>query len=70
VYDTLGAQGSNANYHIIAWVGFHLLPGSYLQGNSGQLVGYFTKVIWQGILPAGGKSTEPDLGVRTVALVD
>jgi hypothetical protein len=70
VYDTLIDTGSNASYHVIAWVGFHLLPGSYLQGNSGQLVGYFTQVIWQGLLPTGGPSTAPDLGVDTVALVD
>jgi hypothetical protein len=69
VYDTLLNQGSNATYHIIAWVGFHLLSGT-LQGNSGTLDGYFTKVIWQGIVPAGGPSNTPDLGVRSVALVD
>jgi hypothetical protein len=63
-------QGSNATYHVIAWVGFHLLPGSGLQGNNGTLVGYFTKVIWQGILPASGPDNIPDLGAHSVALVD
>lgn len=70
VYDTLTGTGSNASYHVVAWVGFHLEPGSYLQGSSGELDGYFTKVIWQGILPAGGGSTSPDLGDNVVALVD
>ena len=37
VYDTLTGQGSNATYHVIAWVGFHLLPGSSISGNSGTL---------------------------------
>jgi hypothetical protein len=69
VYDTLIDQGSNATYHIIAWVGFHLLSGS-LQGNSGTLDGYFTKVIWQGIVPASGPDNIPDLGVHSIALVD
>jgi hypothetical protein len=69
VYDTLGSQGSNASYHIVAWVGFHLLSGQ-IQGTTGTLTGYFTKVIWQGILPANGASTSPNLGVSTVALVD
>ncbi len=69
VYDTLTGQGSNATYHVIAWVGFHLLSGA-IQGNSGTLTGYFTKVIWQGILPTSGPSNTPDLGVRSVALVD
>ena len=70
VYDTLSGTGSNASYHVVAWVGFHLLPNSYLQGTSGQLVGYFTKVLWQGILPTGGPATNPNLGVTTVALVN
>jgi Flp pilus assembly protein TadG len=70
VYDTLVLQGSNATYHVIAWVGFHLLPGSGLQGNTGTLIGYFTKVIWQGILPASGPDNIPDRGAYSVALVD
>jgi Flp pilus assembly protein TadG len=69
VYDTLVAQGSNASYHVIAWVGFHLLSGD-LRGSSGTLSGYFTKVIWQGILPASGSNNIPDLGVHSIALVD
>jgi len=70
VYDILDGTGSNASYHVVAWVGFHLLPNSYLQGTTGQLVGYFTKVIWKGLLPAGGPSTVPNLGVTSVALVN
>jgi Putative Flp pilus-assembly TadE/G-like len=69
VYDTLDAQGENASYHVIAWVGFHLLSQA-LQGPNGTLSGYFTKVIWQGILPAGGSNNIPDLGAHSVALVD
>ena len=69
VYDTLTGSGSNAVYHVVAWVGFHLLDGS-LQGNNGTLTGYFTQVIWKGILPTGGAAGSPDLGVKTVALVN
>lgn len=69
VYDTLTGQGSNAVYHVIAWVGFHLLSGS-ISGSTGTLDGYFTKVIWQGILPASGPAQSPDLGAHSVALVD
>jgi hypothetical protein len=69
VYDTLDSQGSNASYHVTAWVGFHLLSGS-LQGNSGSLTGYFTRVIWQGVVPAAGPNNTPDLGTYSVALVD
>jgi len=70
VYDTLVMQGSNATYHIIGWIGFHLLSGQ-LQGQTGTLQGYFTRVIWKGILPTGGASNAPSsLGVNVVALVD
>jgi Flp pilus assembly protein TadG len=69
VYDTLVNQGSNATYHIVGWIGFHLLTGS-LQGTTGTLTGYFTRVIWKGILPTGGAANQPNLGVSTIALVD
>ncbi len=70
VYDTLVDQGSNASYHIIGWIGFHLLSGD-LQGSSGTLTGYFTRVIWAGLVPKGGKpSSEPDFGVSTPTLVN
>lgn len=71
VYDTLVLQGSNATYHIIGWIGFHLTSG-YLQGQSGSLSGYFTRVIWKGILPTspGGSQAPQSLGVGTIALVD
>jgi hypothetical protein len=69
VYDTLVAQGSNATYHVVAWVGFHLLSGD-ISGNSGTLSGYFTKMIIAGILPASGPDNVPDLGAYSVALVD
>jgi hypothetical protein len=70
VYDTLVDQGSNASYRIIGWIGFHLLSGT-LQGQSGTLTGYFTRVLWQGLIPKGG--TPPgtnNFGMTSVALVD
>lgn len=71
VYDTLVLQGSNATYHIIGWIGFHLTSGT-LQGQNGTLSGYFTRVIWKGILPTstGGSQAPPSLGVGTIALID
>jgi hypothetical protein len=68
VYDTLTGSGSNATYHIIAWVGFHL-TGFEAQGNTGSLTGRFTRVIWDGIEAVSGGTTGPDLGVRSVRLV-
>ena len=70
VYDTLVDQGSNASYRIIGWIGFHLLSGS-LQGQTGTLTGYFTQVLWQGILPKGGTPPgQNNFGMTSVALVD
>jgi Flp pilus assembly protein TadG len=70
VYDTLVDQGSNASYRIIGWIGFHLLSGQ-LQGTNGTLNGYFTRVLWQGLIPKGGTSpgTNP-FGMTSVALID
>jgi hypothetical protein len=71
VYDQLVDQGSNAEYHVIGWAGFHL-TNAYADGTSGTLSGYFTKVIWEGLIDQSGpKDPEiPDLGVYSVALVD
>jgi putative Flp pilus-assembly TadE/G-like protein len=71
VYDQLVDQGSNAEYHVIGWAAFHL-TNAYADGTSGTLSGYFTKVIWQGLLDQSGPQNPgiPDLGVYSVALVD
>ena len=69
VYDTLTGQGSNAEYHVIGWVGFHL-ESIDAHGNNGTLTGYFTEVIWDGLsatTPSGGG---PNFGAHTVQLVD
>jgi hypothetical protein len=71
VYDTLTGTGSNAAYHVVAWVGFNLLPGSTFDGSSGSLTGYFTRVVWQGLVPPdnGGDDPPIDLGVGVPVLV-
>jgi Flp pilus assembly protein TadG len=70
VYDTLAGTGSNAEYHVIAWAGFHLQL-SQASGQDGTLTGYFTSVIWQGIVSKNGPPANvPDLGVHSVALID
>jgi hypothetical protein len=68
VYDTLTGTGSNAEYHIIGWVGFHL-ESFDASGSSGSLTGYFTSTIWDGLDALPGGTTGPDLGVRSVELV-
>lgn len=69
VYDTLNGGGSNAGYHVIGWVGFHLLSDVNGGGDSGSITGYFTKVIWDGIQSSTG-SNSPDYGVHSIALVN
>jgi hypothetical protein len=71
VYDQLVDQGSNAEYHVIGWAGFRL-TNAYADGTSGTLSGYFTKVIWEGLIDQSGPQNPeiPDLGVYSVALVD
>ncbi len=67
VYDTLTGQGTNAVYHVIAWVGFRL-SGYAVQGNGGTIYGSFTDITWEGI-PAVTNSGEPNLGARVVTLI-
>ena len=53
------------------WAAFHLTDES-ASGSVGSLTGYFTNVLWQGVVsPTGPPSPAiPDLGVHTVALID
>src|SRR5205823_7405557 len=69
VFDTLTGSGSNAEYHIIGWVGFHLLSDVNGGGSSGSITGYFTQVIWDGIQSSTGSSS-PDFGVHSIELVN
>ena len=67
VYKTLSGSGSNAQYEIIGWVGFHL-TGLDVQGNKEKLFGWFTRVIWQGL-----PSTNPNqaaFGAYAVELIE
>jgi hypothetical protein len=67
VYRKLTGTGSNAKYEIIGWVGF-VITDMDLAGNKEKLYGYFTRVIWEGILSEN--PAETDYGVRVVALVE
>jgi hypothetical protein len=67
VYRSITQGGSQAEYDVVAWVGF--VPTSFRGGgSSGTIDGYFTKVIWQGLADETG--TAPDLGVRVISLVE
>jgi Flp pilus assembly protein TadG len=69
VYDTLTGQGSNASYHVIGWVGFHV-ESIRAQGTGGSITGYFTQVIWTGIQASTAGGGGPNFGARTVQLID
>jgi hypothetical protein len=68
VYDTIKGTGANAQYHVIAWVGFHL-TGHTESGSSGTITGWFTEVVWTGIASTTATG-QPNLGARVVNLVD
>jgi Flp pilus assembly protein TadG len=70
VFKTLNGGGSNAQYDIIAWIGFHLNSWS-AQGNNAQLDGYFTQYIAHGILATGGNGGAPSStwGVKSIQLI-
>ena len=60
------AGGSNAQFNIIAWVGFHI-DAATAGGPSGSLVGHFTRYIAEGIQASSWNPN--DFGVRVVMLV-
>lgn len=65
IYDDTKGGGANFEYHVIGWVGF-VVTSFQANGNSGKIDGYFTRVIWEGIM---GESGTADFGARVVALV-
>lgn len=68
VYDTIKGTGANAQYHVIAWVGFHLTDFD-ARGSDGSITGWFTEVVWTGIASTSATG-QPNLGARVVNLVD
>jgi Flp pilus assembly protein TadG len=68
VYDTIDGTGSNATYHVIGWVGFHL-TGIDARGSDGDLKGWFTKVLWQGLQAVNPGQGGPNFGAQTIQLI-
>ena len=66
VYRGVRAQGSNFEYEVIGWVGWHLT--GYEIGGKGTLHGWFTRIIWEGI--QSESATGDDFGARSISLVD
>jgi len=69
VYDTIKGSGANAQYHVIAWVGFHMTAHEE-HGSTGSITGWFTEVVWTGIASTKAAGGQPNLGARVVNLVD
>jgi Flp pilus assembly protein TadG len=67
IYDTLIQPGSNAQYNVIGWVGFHITSYN-ANGSSGWVRGWFTRVIWRGIQST--TSSGSNWGAKTIQLVD
>jgi Flp pilus assembly protein TadG len=69
VYDTLSGSGSNAIYHVVGWVAFHV-TGHTANGSSGSITGWFERIVWDGIESTATDGSNPDLGARVVKLID
>ena len=71
VYDRVVGGGSNAEYRVIGWIGFHLTDFQP-KGSGGKIYGSFTRFIAQGFqTTAGGDPNSANYnGVRAIALVD
>jgi Flp pilus assembly protein TadG len=76
VFKTLTGTGSNAEYDIIGWIGFHLTDVK-VHGNGATLTGYFTEYIAQGILAGtggagggGGTPSSSTFGVMSIQLIE
>jgi secretion/DNA translocation related TadE-like protein len=66
IYDTLIQPGSNAQYNVVGWIGFHITSYN-ANGSSGWVRGWFTRVIWHGIQST--TSSGSNWGAKTIQLV-
>ena len=68
VYRSTRGQGANFEYDVVAWVGYHLTGYEIKGSKNNKLYGWFTRVIWEGIMSESGSGA--DFGVRVVSLVE
>ena len=62
-------SGSNAEFNIIGWVGFHI-DSETTHGSGGTLVGHFTTYLAQGLQAVSPGTGGTNLGVKVVQLVE
>ena len=67
IYRRTRGSGANFQYEVVGWVGF-VMTDFDAHGSHGTIDGYFTQVIWEGLLST--TSSSADFGVRSVALID
>ena len=67
IYRKTKGGGAGFEYEVVGWVGFVILDYD-AHGSNGIVEGYFTQVIWEGLLST--TSSSDDFGVRSVALID
>src|SRR4051812_43125834 len=67
IYTDTRAQGSNFQYFVVGWAGFHV-TGFSAQGNGGKVFGYFESVLWEGLLGESDDGAN-DFGVSSIELV-
>jgi hypothetical protein len=68
IYRETRGQGSNFEYYVVGWAGFHV-TGFDAQGNGGKVFGWFESVTWEGILSETADN-DNDFGVRSVELLE
>lgn len=66
IYRRVRGGGSNLEYEIVGFVGWHLTDWSIT--GKGKLEGWFTRVIWEGIYSE--TETDDDFGARAISLVE
>ena len=67
IYADTRAQGSNFQYFVVGWAGFHV-SGFDASGNGGKIYGWFESVLWEGLL--GEADEGNDFGVRSIELTE
>jgi Flp pilus assembly protein TadG len=55
VYDQTRGTGTGLQYHVIAFVGFHITDFKFQGSNNGSIDGYFVQTMWKG----GGTTNPP-----------
>ena len=67
IYRKTEGEGANFEYEVIGWVGF-VIESFKGNGNTGEIKGYFTRVIWEGL--QANTNGNPSFGALAIELVE